>query len=316
MTTHDIAITVFTATFNRAHTIERVYHSLKMQTFRDFEWIVVDDGSTDDTGVIVRQWADRAPFPIRYVWQENRGKHRAYNRAVSLARGTLFLDFDSDDACVPHALERFQYHWDAIPESERSGFSTVAALCVDDTGHVMGTRFQTAVTDSHNLEARFRYSVTGEKWGIHRTDVLREFPFPDIDGSHVPEGILWARIGRRFKTRYVNEVLRLYYTDQPSLSRGGMVVSPRVGRLEHMTNLNENLDYLKAAPIELLRSGVHYTRFSLHAGVDVRQQITDITTIGGKLVCGLALPLGWAVFMRDQKRAAHASASHTVQPAS
>ena len=233
MTSPQFAITVFTATFNRAHTIERVYRSLRTQTFRDFEWLVVDDGSTDETGALVRRWAAEADFPIHYVWQENRGKHRAYNRAVGLARGQLFLDFDSDDACVPRALERFQHHWEAIPAPERSRFSTVAALCVDDRGEIMGTKFSTPITDSHNLEARFRYHVTGEKWGIHRTEVLRQFPFPDVDGSHVPEGIMWARIGRQFKTRYVNEVLRVYHTDQPSLTRsGGLVVNPLVGRLE------------------------------------------------------------------------------------
>ena len=312
MTTPVFAITVFTATFNRAHTIERVYRSLAAQTFRDFEWIVIDDGSTDGTGDLVRQWAADADFLIRYVWQENQGKHRAYNRAVGMACGTLFLDFDSDDACVPHALERFQYHWNAIPESERNGFSTVAALCVDDRGHVMGTTFPSPITDSHNLEARFRYRVTGEKWGIHRTEVLRRFPFPDVDGSHVPEGILWARIGRRFRTRYVNEVLRVYFTDQPSLTRsGGLVVSPSVGRLEHMTNLNENIDYLSRAPFELCRSGVHYTRFSLHAGIGVARQFSDVRTLRGKLVCALALPVGWAVFVRDTRRAARMLA---IQP--
>ena len=314
MTSSQFAITVFTATFNRAHTIERVYRSLRTQTFRDFEWLVVDDGSTDETGALVRRWAAEADFPIHYVWQENRGKHRAYNRAVGLARGQLFLDFDSDDACVPRALERFQHHWEAIPAPERSRFSTVAALCVDDRGEIMGTKFSTPITDSHNLEARFRYHVTGEKWGIHRTEVLRQFPFPDVDGSHVPEGIMWARIGRQFKTRYVNEVLRVYHTDQPSLTRsGGLVVNPLVGRLEHMTNLNENLDYLVAAPIELCRSGVHYTRFSFHAGVGVWRQFSDVRTLGGKLVSAMALPIGWAVFIRDMRRAAQTPSLQPVR---
>jgi glycosyltransferase involved in cell wall biosynthesis len=303
------AITVFTATYNRAHTLARVYRSLQAQTFRDFEWIVVDDGSTDDTRALVARWAAEAGFPIRYLWQENQGKHRAYNRAVGEARGELFLDFDSDDACVPQALERFKHHWEAIPESERSGFSSIAALCVDDHDRVMGTTFRAPVTDSHNLEARCRHRVAGEKWRIHRTATLREYPFPDFTGSHVPEGILWDRIGRRYKTRFVNEVLRIYHTDQPSLTRsGGVVLGAPVGRLEHLTNLNENLDYLKHAPLELYRSGVHYARFSLHAGVGARRQLADVRTPGGKLVCALALPVGWLVYLRDRRRAARVAA--------
>ncbi len=96
--------TVFTATFNRAHVLHRVYHSLRAQTFRDFEWLVVDDGSTDGTGALVEAWRAEADFPIRYRYQENRGKHVACNRAVAEARGRFFLTLDSDDACVPQAF--------------------------------------------------------------------------------------------------------------------------------------------------------------------------------------------------------------------
>jgi len=114
--------------------------------------------------------------------------------------------------------------------------------------------------------------------------------------------------------KQVNEVLRVYHTDQPSLTRsGGLVVNPLVGRLEHMTNLNENLDYLVAAPIELCRSGVHYTRFSFHAGVGVWRQFSDVRTLGGKLVSAMALPIGWAVFIRDMRRAAQTPSLQPVR---
>src|SRR5690242_19362698 len=100
--------TVFTPTYNRAHTIERVYRSLCTQNCRDFEWLVVDDGSTDGTEALIRQWQHEAEFPIRYFWQPNAGKHVAMNRGVAEASGSLFLTLDSDDACVPWALERLR----------------------------------------------------------------------------------------------------------------------------------------------------------------------------------------------------------------
>ena len=112
--------TVFTPTLDRAHTLERVYRSLVAQTFRDFEWIVVDDGSTDGTEQLVGGWRAEAPFPIIYQFQEHRGKHVATNRAVAVARGDLFLTLDSDDSCIPRALERFKSHWDAIPAGRAS----------------------------------------------------------------------------------------------------------------------------------------------------------------------------------------------------
>ena len=159
--------TVFTATYNRAHVLHRVYESLRAQTFRDFEWLVVDDGSTDETRALIEGWRDEANFPIRYYHQEeNQGKHVAYNRAVTLARGRLFLTLDSDDACVAHALERFNQYWNAIPEHERPKFSAITCLCADHKGHVLGKPFPDQVVDSDSLDCRYRLKVRGEKWGL------------------------------------------------------------------------------------------------------------------------------------------------------
>lgn len=126
--------TVFTPTYNRVQTLSRVYESLQVQTFSDFEWLIVDDGSVDRTRELVEGWQMEACFPIHYLWQENQGKHVAFNYALQEARGELFLTLDSDDACVPEALERFYFHWNAIPENRKGQFSAVTALCKDQNG--------------------------------------------------------------------------------------------------------------------------------------------------------------------------------------
>src|SRR5687767_5062754 len=215
MSTYDYAFTVFTPTYNRAHTLERVYASLDAQSFRDFEWLIVDDGSTDDTRSLVERWRQQARFPIRYLWQENSGKHVAFNVAVREARGELFLPFDSDDGCVPHALECFRRHWESIPGDRRARFSAVTALCKDQHGNLVGSKFPYAVTDSNSLEIHYRFHVTGEKWGFHRTEVLRQYPFPEIRATHVPESVVWGKIALRYSTRFVNDVLRIYYIGGP-----------------------------------------------------------------------------------------------------
>src|SRR5258707_14117604 len=110
---YEYVFTVFTPTWNRAHTLHRAYQSLHAQTFRNFEWLIVDDGSTDNTREIVEKWQAESEFPIRYIYQENQGKAAAFNRGVREAQGALFLTLDSDDACVNQALERFKYHWDS-----------------------------------------------------------------------------------------------------------------------------------------------------------------------------------------------------------
>jgi len=89
-----------------------VYESLRPQTYRNFEWLIVDDGSTDDTREIVEKWQAETEFPKCYIYQENQGKAVTFNRGVREAQGELFLILDSDDVCVNQALERFKYNWD------------------------------------------------------------------------------------------------------------------------------------------------------------------------------------------------------------
>jgi hypothetical protein len=159
--------------------------------------------------------------------------------------------------------------------------------------------------DSNSLEIRFRFRVTGEKWGFHRTDVLREYPFPDIRATHVPESVVWMRIARRYATRYVNDVLRIYYIEGPSLSHGhAPVVNSLGGRLHHLTLLNEHIDYLRLAPTKFFVSAADYARFSFHVGLPLRRQIRDIDTPQGRVLWSLAIPAGWLLYRRDVRRSA------------
>jgi glycosyltransferase involved in cell wall biosynthesis len=207
--------TVLTPTYNRASTLPRVYAGLKAQTFRDFEWLIVDDGSSDGTGDLVRGWQAEAPFEIRYFCQENAGKHVAMNMGVREASGELFVSLDSDDAALPHALERFDKHWRDIEASPEAGrFSAVTGLAQHPDGTLIGTRFPQDVFDSDSVESRLRYKVKGDKWGFQATEIMREHPFPKApDGSFVPEGIIWYEIARNYKTRYVNEPLLNVWTE-------------------------------------------------------------------------------------------------------
>ena len=288
--------TVFTPTYNRAHTLYRVYDSLKAQTFRDFEWLIVDDGSTDGTEALVRQWQCEADFSIRFVAQSNAGKHVAVNRGTLEALGELFLILDSDDRCSPEALERFKYHWDSIPTEEKYQFSAVTSLVQDPDGNIVGSRFPFNPTDSNSLEIRLKYNVTGEKWGFHRTDVLRQFPYPEIEGEKsIPESVVWNRIALRYKTRFVNEALRVYFPTPDSLSSNTVrVSSPKGTRAYYQEAIN--LDY----PIsrrQLLRNYMNYVRFSCHSGVGLGGQVSRIRSSVYWLV---ALPVGFLLFLRDK----------------
>jgi glycosyltransferase involved in cell wall biosynthesis len=302
----EFTFTVFTATFNRAHTLHRAYEDLCQQTYRDFEWLIVDDGSTDDTASLVGVWAKEAPFTIRYVHQENRGKHVAFNRGVELARGKLFLSLDSDDGCVRQALERFKWHWDQISPTARDAFSGVAALSADQFGHLNGNRFPSDVFDSDSLESKYRYKIAGDKWGFSRIEVLKQFPFPEPPGlKFVPESVVWFKIARVYRIRYVNEVLLTYWTsDSPGtrFSNSGLSKTLAAGlALLHRNNLNDNLRWFRYAPISFLRSSLDFSRFSLDSGTGILKQRRQLGATA-QAFWFASLPFGLGVSLWDRYR--------------
>lgn len=287
--------TVFTPTFNRGTTLPAVYAALEAQTHRNFEWLIIDDGSTDDTRELVSGWQLLASFPIRYFLQENGGKHRAFNHGVRQARGRFFLPLDSDDVCLPQALERLVFHWETIPAEEQALFSGVTALCQDPAGRIVGSGLPRAVIDADPLALRYSYRVRGEQWGFQRTNVLRRFPYPEIPGEYfVPESLVWNRIGRKYRTRYVNEALRIYQPGDDSLSRRS--VRLRVGSPEAtLLYYREILDQPRLPWPGRFKAAINLVRFGWHTG-----RLAEVAArTKRKVWLGLAFPLGWALFKRD-----------------
>ncbi len=244
-----------TPTFNRRHTLEGVYQSLCAQTFRDFEWIIVDDGSTDKTGELVERW--KAFFPIRYVWKPNGGKHTAVNLGVSLAEGEFVQIFDSDDRCTANALERFDHHWRQVPDTSR--FANVSSLCCTTDGKVIGETYPADYVDAFTFADQIRYGKW-ERWRMDRTAVLREFPFPEGE-PFVPEGLVWNRISKKYAARFINEALRIYEPRADSLSQKIFllrVLSPKA-TLAHYSELA-----LSTASVQIrLRAAINFCRFAV-----------------------------------------------------
>lgn len=297
--------TVFTPTYNRAHTLSRVYESICAQEFRDFEWVIVDDGSTDESETLVRGWVSEAPFAVRYFKQANGHKKTAFNRGVREARGKLFLCLDSDDAMPPDALRKFHNAWFSIPEDQRDGFSGVAGLCVDEAGSVVGDTFPATPFDSDDLSLRFRFGVEGEKWAFHRRDILEHYPYPEFIPGFVVEGVVWNAIARKYRTRYVNEVVRIYYPEENSLVNSRKTL----GKLRSIAQgtsyayrefIDHDGKWFFSAPLKLIKIAANQTRFTWHSRRSGRGVVYHPMTMAGKALKAIAWPIGFGIFLYDE----------------
>lgn len=291
---------VFTPTYNRAHTIHRVYESLCKQTFRDFEWLIVDDGSNDGTKKLVEKWMSEADFPIRYIWQENKGKHVAFNHGVAAAKGELFLTADSDDGFIANSLERFNYHWESISENNKAKFVGVVAHCMYQDGKLAGNMFPSSPLDSDAEEIFYRYKLKGEKWGFQRTDVLKEFPFPEPkEMKFVSEGYVWFRIAKKYKTRFVNEILRIYHQDAGNqlVKRPACKIAP--ARIFYVDNINISINWFWYAPYRFWKTAVQYVRFSILSKDSIYLQLHRLKGALPKLLWFLAIVPGVILATRD-----------------
>lgn len=200
-------ITILTPTYNRASLLPRLFDSLLRQTSKDFEWIVVDDGSTDDTREVVANLKEKCDgaFPMGYVYKANGGKHMAINIGAERARGELLFIADSDDLLTDDALETVANSWHDI--SDDKSFAGIAGLDITmDTREVIGSGLPQEHIDCNAIDIRYRHHVTGDMKEVFRTEVLREFPFPEFAGERFcPEQLVWFRMARRYRLRYINK---------------------------------------------------------------------------------------------------------------
>jgi glycosyltransferase involved in cell wall biosynthesis len=304
---HSYAFTVFTATYNRAHTIHRVFNSLCAQTLQDFEWLVVDDGSTDKTQELIASWAAAANFPIRYFRQIHVGKHIAHNLAVREARGRLFFPLDSDDACVPHALERMMYWWSTIPTDQRATFCGVTGLSIDQYGKLVGDRFPSEPLDATMRELLYVFNVFGEKGTCRLTEILRRYLFPEVaQGQYLPEGIVWLDIAKRFKNRAVNEVFRIYYIDD---AETGATISKReigshaLGRwYYYVWLLNNDLEYFFHSPMPFVKAVIMLPIVARYSQQSLLHSLNSLHTVWAKVLVLSALPLALIIYTFDRVR--------------
>ena len=203
-------ITVFTPTFNRGYLMNKLFYSLNSQTNKHFEWLIVDDGSIDQTCELVETFKEQADFEIRYFYQQNGGKHRAINHGLDLARGELFFIVDSDDSLTDDAIEKIFNNYSGIAFD--NSFAGVAFNKGFSKKRIVGETFEGTYIDCDNLH-RGKHNILGDKAEVYRTDILKSIKFPVVDGENfMSEVVLWNEVARRgYKLRWFNDII--YFCD-------------------------------------------------------------------------------------------------------
>lgn len=198
-------ITIFTPTYNRSYTLNRLYNSLVNQTCKDFEWIIVDDGSTDDTKKIVTDWISESEFKIKYFYQENSGKHIAHNFGVENSSAPLFTCLDSDDWFYDNTIEKILSLSKEIKEQKYCG---IIGLDTYENNDVIGSSFPEGLLYDTWKNIIFKHKLQGDKAIIFKTEILKRFPFPNNTDKHMPPSYQLFKMGEEHLFLLSNEHLK------------------------------------------------------------------------------------------------------------
>ena len=205
-------LTIFTPTYNRATTLPRVYHSLLNQSNYDFEWLIIDDGSSDDTESVVKKF-DSTKFDIIYYKQPNGGKHTAYNRALEMARGEYFFCLDSDDWLAEWAVEAIIN----FVNKERKNF--IFAYKENENNVCLSNSFPKDIEKIGLFDLNNTYHCNGEFSIIFRTDFARRFPFPVFEGENfITEAVIYDRMASVEKVSLLSQVITICEYQEDGLS--------------------------------------------------------------------------------------------------
>ncbi|MCM1141976.1 MAG: glycosyltransferase family 2 protein [Muribaculum sp.] len=282
-----MTVTVVTPTYNRSHLLSRLYDSLCRQTYKDFEWLIVDDGSVDDTNQVINQFQEDRLIEIRYLKKTNGGKHTAINLAAREASGELFFIADSDDWLPENAIKCVVDTYNKIKDCDH-----IAGICGLDSyadGLLVGDMLPCEEMDESPQNIRCLWGIKGDMKEVFRTSIMKKFPFPEIPGEKFcPEALVWNRIGKYYKLRYINKPI---YTVE--YQPDGITSSITRARIHNpiatMMAYSEWFDDARTLKVKL-KMGLNYWRFRFWSN---NKQVK--ISSWGKLL----KPIGFLLFAND-----------------
>lgn len=201
-------ITLFTPTYNRSHLLSRLYKSIQQQNYKDFEWVIVDDGSKDDTHQLIERFIADKKISIRYFYKNNGGKHSAINYGLQKAKGELFFIIDSDDVLAENALENIECHYQSIKNNNKI-CGIIGLSQYIDQQEIVGDRFLFENWEVSFADVYLKYHLKGDKSVAFKTEILKQYPFPEKKGIRfVFEAVVWHEMSKKYDVLALNEIIQ------------------------------------------------------------------------------------------------------------
>lgn len=286
-------ITIFTPTYNRAKLLSRLYQSLLAQTFTNFEWLIVDDGSKDDTEEVIKKWQKDNKIIIRYEKQINGGKHRAINKGLDLALGELFFIVDSDDFLPKDSLSIVNKYSRKV---ENNIVGIVGRKQHEDYRKIGGDFKQKEFVSDH-IEKTYINGIKGDLAEVVRTDILKACKFPNFeDEKFCAEGVMWNQIAaKQLKLYFFDEsIYTAEYLDD-GLSSNSILNrrrSPNYAMLSYSDLVKD-----KRLPLRIkVRSYINYWRFSFFISSSFFHNWKNINY---SLLAFICYPFGYLFKLKD-----------------
>ncbi len=290
-------LTVFTPSYNRAYLLSRLYESLLRQTNQQFIWLIIDDGSSDNTSELVMSWIKEGHLDIRYKFQENLGMHGAHNTAYELIDTELNVCIDSDDLMPENAVEMILNFWN---ENKSENYAGILGLDAFKNGEIVSNRkFPENIKSGKYFELKNKYKLKGDIKFVYRTDIIKQFPpYPIFSGEKfVPLNYKYLLVDQSKEMLFLNKVLCIveYMEDGSSKNIIKQYLKNPKG-FEHERKVRMKYAYSWK---ERFRNAIHYVSCSI-----LLKNSNFFNESTNKSLTLLAIPLGILlnVYIRNTNR--------------
>lgn len=286
-------ITIFTPAYNRANKLFKLFESLNNQTVINFEWVIVNDGSQDETEEVVKKFVSETKFKVNYIFQKNAGKHVAINRGVEAAKGDLFFIVDSDDYLPNNAIEIILNKYDI--QKNQIHFGGVAGRKTYFDGKMVGSNSRFEDIFSNAIDIRFKKSLQGDLAEVFLTKVLKEYPFPEIENEKFcPEALVWNRIAQKYKLLYFNE--NIYHCEYLPDGLTAKIVKIRMTSPKASMLTYSELESYKIPLKEKIKANINFWRFSFNSSQAFFKKCKYVNLF----FSFIGLPIGFLMYLKDK----------------